>query len=215
MSILPLLIDKKGTISSALGKSLAREALRGDKAILAQAVELMAHEDKNVRAGAVKIVEQVRVADPALVGGYLPRLLPALDLPEPQTRWMAIHTLGICASLDTETAMSALPKAEEYVGADSGTCLWGATVVYLGYLGATSEEHAQMVFPVLERTLHRIPGQTKNVLGSFLRILDRSDAEIRGAIAEHAAAYADAAKPGTIQMARKVQKQVEIARDTQ
>ncbi|MFC2029923.1 hypothetical protein ACFLWA_04250, partial [Chloroflexota bacterium] len=100
MSILPLLVDNKGTISSALGKSLAKEVRRGDSAVLEEAVELLDHEDKNVRAGAAKIVEQVALADPSLVAGSLPRLLPALDLPEPQTRWMAIHTLGLCASLD-------------------------------------------------------------------------------------------------------------------
>lgn len=72
MSILPLLVDNKGTISSALGESLAKEALLGDAAILEEAAELLAHEDRNVRAGAAKIVEQVAVADPSLVLGHLP-----------------------------------------------------------------------------------------------------------------------------------------------
>lgn len=210
MSILPLLVDNKGTISSALGKSLAKEALLGDAAILEEAAELLAHEDRNVRAGAAKIVEQVAVADPSLVLGHLPQLLPALDLPEPQTRWMAIHTLGVCASIDTETAVRALPKAEATIQSDSGACLWGATVVYLGYLGATSEANARAVFPTLERALRQIPGQAKNVLESFLRILDQADSEIQTAIMEHAASYADHDKPGVRRLARRIQTQVDM-----
>ena len=123
MSILPRLEKNKGTISSALGKELAQEVLGGDAAVLEEAVELTANEDKNVRAGAAKVIEQVAVVDPSLVAGYLARLLPALDAPEPQTRWMAIHTLGLCAALDPATALEAYPKAQEYIEQRSGACL--------------------------------------------------------------------------------------------
>ena len=58
MSILPQLVENRGTISSALGKALASEALSGRMEILDEAVELLHHESKNVRAGAAKIVKR-------------------------------------------------------------------------------------------------------------------------------------------------------------
>jgi hypothetical protein len=210
MSILPRLADNKGIISSALGKSLAKEVLQGDAAILKEAVGLLAYDEKNVRAGAAKIVEQVAVADSSLVVRHLPQLLLALDLPEPQTRWMAIHTLGLCAALDAETAKQALPKAETYIEADSGACLWGATVIYLGFLGATSEQNARAVFPTLERALYRIPGQAKNVLESFLRMLDQADSEIRSATIEHAIRYREDDRPSVRRIARRILTRVEM-----
>ena len=106
--------------------------------------------------------------------------------------------------------MRALPNAEATIQADSGTCLWGATVVYLGYLGATSEANARAVFPVLERALHKNPGQTKNVLESFLRMLDQAKGEIQTAIAGYAAACTDHEKPGTRRVARRIQNRLDM-----
>lgn len=208
MSILPQLEKNKGTISSKLGKALAKDVLAGETAILEEAVDLLAHESKQVRAGAAKIVEQVALGDPSLVVEFLPRLLPALEVDEPQTRWMAIHTLGLCAALDTSTPLEALPKAEAFVEAESGACLWGATVVYLGYVGATSAENARAVFPILERALQRVPKQTKRVLQSFLRLLDRADEETRSAIGCYAEAYVQSENKGVRSAAQKIARRL-------
>jgi hypothetical protein len=208
MSILPQLEKNKGIISSALGKSLARQVLAGETSILEDAVALLAHDDRNVRAGAAKIVEQVAIVEPAWVVDFLPRLLPALDVPEAQTRWMIIHTLGLCAALDTPTVLEALPKAEEFIRLDSGACLWGATLVYLGYVGATSKTNAQSVFPILEQALHDIPKQTKRVLESFLHILDQTDAEIQVQIAHYAEMHAQSEQAGIRKIARRIQQHI-------
>jgi len=208
-SILPQLEKNKGTISSALGKTLAKQVLGGETAILEEAVALLSHGDKNVRAGAAKIIEQVAVADPALVAGRLDHLLPALEVPEPQTRWMAIHTLGLCAELDAATALRALPQAEAFIEADSGACLWGSTVLYLGYLGATSPAAARAVFPLLERALQRIPRQAGRVLQAFLWLLPQADGEMLARIAYHAEAYAGAESPTVRTAARRVKKRLE------
>ena len=53
MTILPQLEGNKGTISSKLGKALAQDVLAGRTDILAGAVDLLSHESKQVRAGAV------------------------------------------------------------------------------------------------------------------------------------------------------------------
>lgn len=208
MSIISQLEKNRGTISSALGKSLAKQFLAGETAILEEAVDLLAHEDKNVRAGAAKIIEQVAMADPNMVVSFLPRLLPTLGASERQTRWMVIHTLGLCASLDTPTALQALPQVQTFIDADSGACLWGATIVYLGYLGATSQPNARTVFPILERALDTIPRQAKNVLESFLRMLDQADGDVRTQIARYADAYIASEKLGIRQMACRIQKEL-------
>jgi hypothetical protein len=209
MSILPQLEKNKGTISSALGKSLARQALAGETAILEDAFALLSHGDKNVRAGAAKIIEQIAVADPVLVVGRLNHLLPTLEVPEPQTRWMAIHTLGLCAELDADTALRALPQAEAFIDAESGACLWGSTVLYLGYVGATSAAAARSVFPLLERALQRIPRQVGRVLQAFDWLLPHADGEMLPRIAHHAQAYAEADSPSVRRAARRVQRRVE------
>ncbi len=209
MSILPQLEENKGLVSSALGKSLARQVLAGQTPILEEAVELLAHEDKNVRAGAAKIVEQVAMVDPGLVVDFCPQILPALAVPERQTRWMVIHALGYCASLDTTTALRALPRAQAFIEADSGACLWGATIVYLGHVGATSRANAQKVFPLLEQALHDVPKQAKKVLESFLGLLDQADDETRAKIAGYAETCAQSDKATLKRVARKIQKELE------
>ena len=208
MSILVQLEQNKGTVSSALGKSLAKEVLAGNPSILAEAVELLVHDNKQVRAGAAKIIEQVAVEKPVVVSQYLPRLLPALDVPEPQTRWMAIHTIGLCAEFDIPTAEKAFPKAKEFIEGNSGACLWGSTIIYLGCLGATSPTNAHAVFPILEQALRNIPGQTKNVLDSFLRICDTTQDEIRAKIASYADTYAENEKTSLKTVARKIRKKI-------
>jgi hypothetical protein len=210
MSILPQLQKNRGTISSALGKTLAQQVLAGETEILVEAATLLSFDHKDVRAGAAKILEQVALADPSLVVPFLPRLLPALEVPEPQTRWMAIHTLGLCAALDTQTALQALPKAEAFIAADSGACLWGATITYLGCLGATSAANARRVFPLLEQALARIPRQAKGVLDAFLRLLDQADADMRASIARHAEEFAEHDRPSIRTAARKLRKRVAL-----
>jgi len=208
MPILAKLEKNRGTVSSALGKVLAQRVLAGETDILDEAVTLLSHGHKDVRAGAAKIIEQVGLVDPSLVVSFLPTLLPALNTPERQTRWMAIHTLGLCAKLDAQTALLALPQAEAFIAADSGACLWGATITYLGHLGATSATNARRVFPLLERALERIPRQAKGVLEAFLRLLAQADEDMRASIARYAETLAQHERPGVRTAARRVRKQV-------
>jgi hypothetical protein len=206
MTILPQLLTNKGTVSSALGKALANQVLDGESAILAEAAELLAHDSKDVRAGAAKIIEQVAMEEPSLVVPLRSSLLPALDVPELQTRWMVIHALGHCARLDVATALRALPKAEQFLAANSGACLWGATIRYLGFLGATSEANARRAFPILERALRDIPRQAKNVLDSFLRLWDQADEETRAEIVLCAERFVHSDRPGIGRAARTILK---------
>ena len=91
---------------------------------------------------------------------------------------------------------------------DGGPCLWGSTILYLGYLGAESPENARAVFPILDQTLHTMPRRTKNVLESFLRMLDQTSGEMRAQISRHAGAHARDARSSVRAVARKIRKQL-------
>jgi hypothetical protein len=211
MTILPQLENNKGMLSSALGKSLAAQALAGDRAILVEAVSLLAHPDKNVRSGAAKIVEQVAETRPEWAAPYTRQLLAALEMPEAQTRWMAIHTLGLCAPMDAASARLAFPKAQQFIQGESGVCLWDRTIVYLGYLGAISPDDLELVMPLLEMALERIPEQTRTVLEAFQRCACQANAGWLARMASYADQSMQSAKPAVKAAALKLQKQVKAA----
>jgi hypothetical protein len=105
MSIFEQLSNNKGTVSSALGKVLAKKALDGQISILLECVDLASYKpsapnQKHIRSGAAKVIEIVAENRPELVAPYLEKLLPALSVKEPQTRWMIIRTMGFCAHLN-------------------------------------------------------------------------------------------------------------------
>lgn len=153
-----MLIEKlrknKGTISSKLGKELAEEVLNGDESILKDAVKLVSYEldnikEKNIRAGAAKILEKVAEKRPELVAPYLSDIFGAFEAKEPQTRWMLMMTYGYCSKLESKITATAIDYAKQYIAESAGVCLSGAAEIYLGKIGETSEKHAQKVYPIL------------------------------------------------------------------
>jgi hypothetical protein len=156
MSILEQLKSNKGTISSALSKRLADDVLNGNTTILKDAIGLSSYcanniNVKNIRSGAAKIVECVAEKKPELVSPFLEQLLPALSVEEPQTRWMAIRTMGYCAGFQPEVACKALPFAKKYIRekVEGQLCLVSSADLFLGDYGSLSMETAQEAFPVL------------------------------------------------------------------
>ncbi len=159
MSLLDQLSKNKGTVSSALGKALAQKVLGGRQAdILLECVDLASYkaaspESKNIRSGAAKVVEIAAEKRPELVALHLAKLLPALAVSEPQTRWMIIRTMGFCAHLNPAIAKKAVPYAEKYIDAKEGLVLASSADLFLGDLGALSKQDARRVFPVLELSM--------------------------------------------------------------
>jgi hypothetical protein len=157
--VLAQLAANRGTVSSALGKALAAEVLAGDGAgILAECIDLASYEpslptEKNIRAGAAKVVELVAEKRPEWVAARLRDLLPALSVPEPQTRWAIIRAMGFCAALNPAVAREAVPFAERYLRDKEGLCIASSADLFLGDLSAVSVEDARTVFPVLERSM--------------------------------------------------------------
>lgn len=212
MSIFNQLKNNKGTVSSSLGKELAQEALNGNENILKEAVELTSFDydnekSKNIRAGAAKIIEKVSEKRPDLVAPYLEEIMPALDVPEPQTRWMIIHTFGLCAKLNSELAIAAIEKAKEYLKENAGVCLTGATVIYLGNIGALSSREAKIVFPILENSLKTASlNEIDWILESFYKIFQNTDKNIKEKIINHAKKYVNSSKKSQQMRANKILK---------
>ncbi len=159
MTLLDQLSKNKGTVSSTLGKALAQKVLDERQAnILLECIDLSSYEaeasrSKHIRSGAAKVVEIVAEKRPQLVAPHLEKLLPALAVSEPQTRWMIIRTMGFCAHLNPAVAKKAVPYAEKYIDVKEGLVLASSADLFLGDLGALSKQDAHRVFPILELSM--------------------------------------------------------------
>lgn len=212
MLIFNQLKNNKGTVSSALGKQLAQEALNGNEKILKEAIELANFDSddeksKNIRAGAAKIIEKVAEKRPDLVAPYLQNLKPALNVSETQTRWMIIHVFGLCAKLNYEIAVTALEKAKEYIRENTGVCLTGAATMYLGDIGALSPKETKKVFPILENLLKTASlNEIDWILEGFYKIFENADKNIQRKIIEHTKKYVNSSKKSQQIRANKILK---------
>jgi hypothetical protein len=161
MSTFEQLSNNKGTVSSALGKVLAKTVLDGQTSILLECIDLASYEptklnQKHIRSGAAKVVEIVAENQPDLVAPYLEKLIPALSVKEPQTRWAIIRTMGFCANLNKKMAEKAVAYAEKYIDEKEGLCIASSADLFLGDLGAISKKEARRVFPILERSMDNV-----------------------------------------------------------
>lgn len=159
MSVFEALSNNKGTVSSKLGKALAKKVLEeGQSDVLAECIDLSSYQPedvsaKNIRAGAAKVVEIMAEKRPELVAPRLQDLLPALTVEEPQTRWMTIRTFGFCAYLDKAVAQKAIPYARKYIEEKEGLIIASSTDLFLGDYGALSKEATAEVYPLLEKSM--------------------------------------------------------------
>jgi hypothetical protein len=206
MGILSRLQNNKGTVSSALGKALAFEVLKGDKEILNEAIELIVNEDKNVRSGAAKIIEMVAEKKPEYIAKYLLKLFPALDVKEAQTRWMIIHVLGLCAKQEPEICKKALSKAEQYLKENSGMCLWDRAITYLGYIGALSGKDAEKILPILEKCMVTIPERTARIFEGYERMIPVLNSNSKIQLKKIAEKYSTDKTPSVKSKANKINK---------
>ena len=116
MNILDALKNNKGTVSSALGKEIATEILQGKFQLIEVIIPLVTYNphnkpDKNIRAGAAKVVECVAEKQPDLISPYISQLIKALEMEEPQTKWMIFMALGYCAKENENNVKPALVYA--------------------------------------------------------------------------------------------------------
>jgi hypothetical protein len=180
--------------------------LKGDTDILIEAIDLIAFKDKNVRSGAAKIIETVAEKKPEYVSPHLSKLLPALEVPELQTRWMVLHTFGLCAKLDPQTSLKAIPKAKQFLQEDSGMCLWDRSITYLGYIGSISEKEAVTTFPVLENSMDSIPERIPRVFEGFERMIPVLNSKLKTKLKGISEKFINHSSPTIKNKAKRLQK---------
>lgn len=212
MSIFEKLEKNKGTTSSALGKNLAIQVINGDKEILSEAIQLVKYDlknekTKNIRAGAAKIIEKVAEKKPEIISPFLIDILPALNVLEPQTRWMIIMTCGYCSALNPQIAKKGISYAKCFIREKQGVCLSGAAERFLGFMGSVSPEFADEVFPILlDAYEDPLPNEMNWILEAFLKIMDKVNSNYQKIIIECATEQMEAFKPSTIKRAEKIIK---------
>jgi hypothetical protein len=217
MEIFELLKSNKGTVSSALGKDLANKVLNGDLSILQEAFKYVVFDlnnesSKGIRAGAAKIIEKVAEKKPDLIAKDLAKLKPALNAPEPQTRWMLMQVFGFCAKLNPKESISAIDFAKKYLTENAGVCLSGAVHLFLGRIGATSDNIANKVLLILDDSLKTASeNEIDWILEGFLNILDNLDSDSIEIVKKNAEIYLDSRKKSTQDRAKKILKKINAA----
>ena len=217
MKLLELLKENKGTVSSALGKELALEVLNGNTVILSEAINYSSYEPdnlkaKSIRAGAAKIIEKVAEKKPKLIAPHLEKLLPALKMPEPQTRWMIIMAFGYCVIDNPESALKGINFAKSYIEENQGVCLTGAAHVYLGQAGAYSPKEAEEVLPILLSALQDASvNEVDWIIEAFIKICDNLTKSDKEVILNYAKLYLDAPKKSTVKRIEKLMKKINAA----
>lgn len=212
MTLLQTLEKNKGTVSSALGKRITRQILESnDHKMLGECIRFVCHQlpdpnGKNVRASAAKVVELVAQQDPKRIAPRLADLLPALEAPEPQTRWMVFRTLGFCAIQNPAVARKALPFAKRCIAQKSdGLCLASSVDLYLGDLGAVSKADARKAFLLLEVSLRNaLPNEPDWILEACLKLLPNVSIAERKRAAQLAKRWESVSRKSTCQRARKL-----------
>jgi len=212
MTLFDRLARNKGTVSSALGKEIAKEILNGNDKLLSDTIPFVNYEPKkstfkHIRAGAAKIIECVAEKRPELVAPYLEGILPALEVDEPQTKWMVFMTLGYCSKIEPTIAEKALPCAKQYVleKTDGQLCLVGAIDMFLGNWGKISKENAQKAYVILvESTDNVILNEQDWILEGFYNIIDFLNENQKEVVVEFANEYIDNSKKATQKRAQKV-----------
>lgn len=211
MSVFEQLSSNKGTVSSALGKALAEKVLQENRLdILSECIELATYEapepkSKHIRAGAAKVVEIVAEEKPELVAPRLGELLPGLSVPEPQTRWMIIRTMGFCAHLNEPVAKKALAFAENYIDAKEGLVITSSADLFLGDFGALSQENAQLAFPILKHSMETVMKNEQDwLLEAFIKVYPNLEPAAQKAVLDFAGQWQSSDRKSTQKRARRL-----------
>ncbi|RPI88404.1 MAG: hypothetical protein EHM40_22370 [Chloroflexi bacterium] len=210
MDIFDRLSNNKGATSGAQSKALAQSILNGRTDILLECIDLLSCEiaepaQKDIRSGVSRVVEVVALNRPDLVAPYLQRLMPVLAAQETQTRGMIIRTMGFCAHLNKPVAQNAMACAEKYIEHKEGSSLACATDLFLGDLGAISEEDAQYVFPLLERSMENlITNEQDWLLEALFRVFQQLGKPQQEICFEFAERWQDSARKSTRQKAKRI-----------
>ena len=211
MSVFEQLSTNKGTVSSTLGKMLAQKVLDENQMdILLECIDLASYEasspaSRHIRSGAAKVVEIVAEKQSELVAPHLGKLFAALSVQEPQTRWMIIRVMGFCARLNKPVAHKAIAYAGKYIDDKEGLCIASSADLFLGDLGAISEEDTQDVFPLLEQSMEScIENEQDWLLEAICKLFQNLDQAGKAEVLKFAERWQYSSRKSTQQRARRI-----------
>lgn len=145
-------MGKKVSLESAGSKDLAKAAL-SDASFLEQVVEAISGDDRRLRqrcAGALSAVSRMQ---PELLLPYAHELADALHRPEARTRWECLDALTNLVPLDARSTDKGVSGAETSLyDEDSGPARLAA-FRFLAAYGATTENRAARVWPLLDEAI--------------------------------------------------------------
>jgi hypothetical protein len=211
MNIFEQLSTNKGTVSSALGKTLAQKVLQENRVdILMECIGFTSYEvtkpaSRNIRSGAAKVVEIVAEKQPELVAPHLEKLIPALSVQEPQTRWMIIRVMGFCARINKQVALQALLYAQKYIETKDGLIIASSADLFLGDMGAISKNDALIVFPLLEQSMENcFENEQDWILKALIKVIKNLDQDDQTKARKFAEQWQYSSRKSTQQRARKL-----------
>jgi hypothetical protein len=208
MTLLEQLLENKGTVSSALSKQLAKDTLAGDASILDEALKLVHYDSKVVRSGAAKIIEKVAEEKPELVAPFLSELATCFDYNEPQTKWMMIHTFGLCAKLQPSVARDVFEMVIKYLNPSYGTCLRDRSITYLGYMGSVSKNDSDLCFPLLIDSFNNHPDRITRIFESLERLSFHFDKAQKQIVNSYVEKYSNSKSPEIVKWTKKIRKKL-------
>jgi len=211
MNTFEMLSENKGTISSALSKKMAKEVQSSQSEILTDCIDLSSYQtenpsQKNIRAGAAKVVEIIAEIKPDWVAPNLKKLLPALTVDEPQTRWMVLRIMGFCAHLNKNIAQQAIIFAEKVLlNKKDGLCLASSADLFLGNFGAISLEDAKKVFSILELSSENpLLNEQDWLLEAFYKIFPNLGKDEQDIVLKFAEGWQYSSRKSTQERTRKI-----------
>jgi hypothetical protein len=215
MALFEQLMKVKGSVSNAFSKKVAEEILSGNTNLLKEAVPLVIYnsgskKEKHVRIAAAGILDCVAKEKPALVAPYLEKIFPALDVDEPQTRWIVIRTIGYCSLIKPDIAKKAVQCAKKYIfqKKEGQLCLLAAADQFLGEYGSHSKENANEVYPILlESTNTVLLNEHDWLMESFLKITEYLNAKQKRMVLEFVDEYKDHPRKTTQLRIKKLTEQ--------
>ncbi len=118
---------------------------------------------------------------------------------------MIIHPIGLCAIQNPLIAAKAINKAKDYINENTGVCLTGAAVIYLGDMGALSNKEAKIVFPIIEKSLKIASlNEIDWILESFYKIFKNSNKIVQENILKYSKRYTNSSKKSQQKRANKI-----------
>lgn len=199
-------------LSTSLGvrgnepNKLVTEKCKKNPKLLNELIPVLNSKNKGLSADAAEVFTELSLTHPQQTAPYAEHLIPLLKNKNNRTRWEAMHTIALVASLRTELIISLLPELEQMIERDGSIIVRDYAVEAIANFAGVNEVNAKTAFPILQRIAplhdHRHIGR---VLEGVLNCGEQS-AGLRTEINKIAGSYCDHPKGVVNKTAKKIVK---------